>query len=269
MSSTLYAGSGAASATGTATEGAESKAKAWVGPATLGMVGLTTFYLLYRIYQGWAGWKYGLDSTAPEFKTYWMDLFWAQLIIVPSIAVLWWGGLWLTRDRNLSALAPEEELRRYFRLLGMIVIYTFAVYWGASYFAEQDGSWHQTVMRDTSFTPSHIGIFYLSFPVYITFGVAALVYAITRLPRFAERLSVPFVVAVAGPFMILPNVGYNEFGHAFWIMEEWFTAPLHWGFAVLGWTGLAVFGLACQLTYGILDVMRRLKLWEGQEGREA
>lgn len=244
---------------------AEKSASAWVRPATFGIVFLTVFYMLYRIYQGWAGWEYGLDSTSQEFQTYWMNLMFAQLIIVPTLAIIWWSYLWFTRDTNLEAVAPAEELRRYFVLLGLICVYTFAVYWGASYFAEQDGSWHQTVMRDTSFTPSHIGIFYLSFPVYISCGVAALIYSITRLPRFSRNISIPFVIAVAGPFMILPNVGFNEFGHAFWIMEEWFTAPLHWGFVALGWTALGVFGLACQLCYGMLDVMRRMGVWEGKE----
>lgn len=228
----------------------------WVKPAVIGIGFLTVFYGLYRVYQGWAGWKYGLDATLPEFDTYWMNLWLAQVTLLPLIGLAWWGYLWFTRDRNLSALEPREELRRYFTLLGMIAVYTFAVYFGASYFAEQDGSWHQTVVRDTSFTPSHIGIFYLSFPVYIIIGTASLVYATTRLPRFAERISIPFVIAVAGPFMILPNVGFNEWGHGFWIMEEWFTAPLHWGFSALGWTGLALFGLATQIAYRIYDLMK-------------
>ncbi len=38
--------------------------------------------------------------------------------------------------------------------------------------------------------------------------------------------------------MILPNVGLNEWGHAFWFVDELFAAPLHWGFVTLGWCGL-------------------------------
>ena len=45
---------------------------------------------------------------------------------------------------------------------------------GASFFTEQDGTWHQTVIRDTDFTPSHIIEFYMSYPMYIIVGVGGL-----------------------------------------------------------------------------------------------
>lgn len=238
---------------------------AWVPLAALGFCGLLVFYVCVRLYQGWAGWKFGLDSTQPEFDIYWMRVLYTEVIALPIIGITWLGYLWFTRDRHLDQIQPEEELRRYFVLLGMILVYVVAVYYGASYFAEQDGSWHQTVVRDTSFTPSHICIFYLSFPVYIMIGSAAFMYATTRVPRFAKRISIPFTLAVVGPFMILPNVGLNEWGHAFWIMEEWFTAPLHWGFVVLSWTGLALFGLALQLGRDIAGLINKIYGWPEAE----
>jgi len=231
--------------------------KAWIIPSIIGCAFLLILYISMIAYQHTAGWAYGLDSTAPEFEKYWMTLFYTEIIVVPLMGIAWWAYIWFTRDRNLASLDPKEEIVRYMRLLGIILVYCFAVYWAASYFAEQDGSWHQTVVRDTSFTPSHIAIFYLSFPIYIIAGVASLLYAITRLPKFANGISIPFIFAVAGPFMILPNVGLNEWGHAFWIMEEWFTAPLHWGFAIFGWTALFLFGLASQIGIGIMDAVQR------------
>jgi hypothetical protein len=48
--------------------------------------------------------------------------------------------LWFAHDRNLQQIAPKEELTRYFTLTMWISIYTFAVYWAGSYFAEQDNS---------------------------------------------------------------------------------------------------------------------------------
>jgi methane/ammonia monooxygenase subunit C len=51
------------------------------------------------------------------------------------------------------------------------------------------------------------------------------------------------MVAVVGPFMILPNVGLNEWGHTFWFMEEFFVAPLHYGFVFFGWAALAIMGV--------------------------
>ena len=61
------------------------------------------------------------------------------------------------------------------------------------------------------------------------------------LARFESNLM--YLIAVIGPFMILPNVGLNEWGHTFWFMEELFVAPLHYGFVFFGWAALAVMGV--------------------------
>ena len=71
---------------------------------------------------------------------------------------------------------------------------------------------HQTIVRDTDFTPSHIIEFYLAYPIYIITGVSALLYAKTRLPAYQQGLPLMYLVAVIGPFMILPNVGLNAAG---------------------------------------------------------
>ena len=34
-------------------------------------------------------------------------------------------------------------------------------------------------------------------------------------------------IVVMEPMFILPNVGLNEWGHAFWFVDELFAAPLH------------------------------------------
>jgi len=148
---------------------------------------------------------------------------------------------------NLAAIEPREELRRNMTHLIWLFAYANAIYWGASYFTEQDGTWHQTIVRDTDFTPSHIIEFYLSYPIYIITGFGAFLYAKTRLPFFAEGLSLPYLVTVVGPFMILPNVGLNEWGHTFWFMEELFVAPLHYGFVFFGWLALAIAGVLLQV----------------------
>ena len=49
------------------------------------------------------------------------------------------GYLWKTRDRNIEAVAPREEMRRLMTLIGWLLIFAFTLYWGASYFTEQDG----------------------------------------------------------------------------------------------------------------------------------
>jgi len=39
-------------------------------------------------------------------------------------------------------------------------------------------------------------------------------------------------------------------------MEELFTAPLHWGFVVLGWSALALGGLGIQLILRLIALSR-------------
>jgi methane/ammonia monooxygenase subunit C len=201
------------------------------------------FYAWVRWYEGVYGWSAGLDSFAPEFETYWMNFLYIEFVLEVSTAGILWGYLWKTRDRKVMSITPREELRRHFTHWTWLVAYAVAIYFGASYFTEQDGTWHQTIVRDTDFTPSHVIEFYLSYPVYIITGGAAFIYAKTRLPTYNQGLSLQYMVAIVGPFMILPNVGLNEWGHTFWFMEELFVAPLHYGFVFFGWAALGVLGV--------------------------
>jgi len=227
----------------------------------IGIVALLALYLFAIYWQQTYGHSAGMDAHSPEFDKYWMTWLNTELILEPIFAVILWSYMWFTRPTKEAVLAisAKEEIRRYYTFVFSLIVYTFAVYWAASFFAEQDGAWHQVVTRDTSFTPSHVMIFYLSFPVYIIIGVAGLIYAHTRLPKYVkDGVSVPHIMAIAGPFMILPNVGLNEWGHAFWFMEELFTAPLHWGFVVLGWAGLALGGVLVQIVMRVSELLPRL-----------
>ncbi|MEO6307233.1 MAG: bacterial ammonia monooxygenase, subunit AmoC, partial [Nitrospiraceae bacterium] len=189
------------------------------------------------VFQRVFGYSHGLDSMTPEFENVWMGLWRFNVIsnIIFSVSTLGW--LWSTRDRNVANVDPKTELKRYFYWMMWLAVYVFGVYWAGSYTLEQDASWHQVIIRDTSFTASHIIAFYFTFPLYITCGVASYLYAMTRLPQFSKAVSFPLVGAIVGPMMILPNVGLNEWGHAFWFVDELFAAPLHWGFVTLGWCG--------------------------------
>jgi len=204
-------------------------------------------FVLTYWYQTWAAWLYGLDATTAEFEQYWMQWFYIETVVIWSSSFLVWAWIWVKRDKNVASVAPAEELRRYMSFIGLISAYVLALYFAASFFAEQDGSWHMTVVRDTSFTPTHIMLFYGWFPLYILFGGAVLLYSVTQLPVYAKNLSVMILMAVLGPFLILPNVAYNEWGHAFWISEEIFSLPLHWGFVIFGWAALAFGGLLAQV----------------------
>ncbi|GEO42668.1 hypothetical protein SAE02_68160 [Skermanella aerolata] len=220
----------------------------------IGLGVMFAFYFFIRIYEQIFGWSAGLDAFSDEFQTYWMTMLWIELPLEGLAFFGLMGYLWKTRDREVNKVEPREELRRHMTLLTWLVMYASALYWGASFFTEQDGTWHQTVVRDTDFTPSHIIEFYLSYPIYIIMGCGAFMYAKTRIPMFANGYSVAFLILFIGPFMIFPNVGLNEWGHTFWFMEELFVAPLHWGFVFFGWMALAVFGVTLQ----ILDRVREL-----------
>ena len=222
---------------------------------------LTAIYMGFRIYQGAFGVSNGLDSTEPGFEHYWMRLFNFNVTFVTLFAVLSWGYLWFSRDKHLDKLEPKEEIRRYFTLTMWISVYTFAVYWAGSYFAEQDNSWHQVAIRDTPFTANHIIEFYFNFPMYVILGGCAWLYARTRLPLYADGISLPLTLAVVGPFMILVSVGFNERGHTFWFREEFFAAPIHYGFVIGVWFALGVGGILLQ------GVTRLIELLDGLEER--
>lgn len=216
---------------------------------------MTAIYMGLRLYQGAHAVATGLDSTLPEYETYWMRLFYGEVTALVIFTACLWAYLWFSRDRHLDAIQPKEEMRRYFTLTMWISIYTFAVYWAGSYFAEQDNSWHQVVIRDTPFTANHIVVFYFCFPMYILLGGSAWLYARTRLPLFAQGISLPLTLAVFGPFMILVSVGFNEWGHTFWYREEFFAAPIHWGFVVGVWFAHGVGGILLQAVSRMTELL--------------
>jgi methane/ammonia monooxygenase subunit C len=221
----------------------------------LAMIVLSAVYVGYRMFQQAYGLSVGLDSTEQVFQDVWMRLFWIELPVLFGIAIAVQLYLIFTRDRDLENVPPDVELKRHFSLTMWLVIYTFTFYWTGSFFGEGDGDWHQTVLRDTPITPSHIVLFYACIPLYLTFGVGSFVYAMTRLPAFARGISLMFVFGVVGPFLILPNLGFNEWGHAYWLTEEIFSHPLHWGFVVLGWNALALAGVLMQVLGRIRELL--------------
>jgi methane/ammonia monooxygenase subunit C len=90
------------------------------------------------------------------------------------------------------------------------------------------------------------------------FGFGTLMYAMTRIPKFSTGYSVPLLMVVFGPALILANLGYNEWGHAFWFTEEIFSHPLHWGFTILGWTGLALGGVLLQVVMRMSELFKEI-----------
>lgn len=207
------------------------------------LASVTIVYGAYRVYMHEMAFTVGLDYFEPEFQTYWMSLFWAQMSLATVVFFGINGYLWVTREQHPELVQPRDELQRYFGLL--LWVFTFAVMLGVlgSLATESDAAWHQVTIRDTDFTPTHIGLFYGALPALIIVAVGLFVYAKTRLPEHANKYLVPLGIALSGPILILPTVGYNEWGHTFFYAEELFGAPVHWGFAFLGLALLAVGGV--------------------------
>lgn len=220
------------------------------------LIGVGILFGCYRIYQHATAFTVGLDYFSEDFQTYWMTLLYIQLPVLFAMGAGIVGWIWHTRDRHLDELAPAEELRRYFVLLAQIMVFAVVAYLTASPFTEADAAWHQVTVRDTDFTPTHIVLFYFGIPMFIMAGVVAFAYARTRLPQFANRLSLPFALVVAGPIMIMPNLGLNEWGHTFFYAEELFAAPIHWGFVLLGWATFAAGGLVVQILTRVVELTK-------------
>ncbi|WP_235535226.1 methane monooxygenase/ammonia monooxygenase subunit C, partial [Sphingomonas sp. Leaf339] len=108
----------------------------WIGLAVL-----NGFYLVVRIYEQIYGWRAGLDSFAPEFQTYWMSILWTEIPLELISGIGLAGFLWKTRTRDFSTLTAREEMRRLVVEVQWLVVYAAAIYWGASFFTEQDGTW--------------------------------------------------------------------------------------------------------------------------------
>ncbi|QGM96791.1 methane monooxygenase/ammonia monooxygenase subunit C [Methylocystis parvus] len=227
-------------------------------PLLVGVLALTGFVAFLRFYEQLFGWSAGLDSFSPEYQIYWLNLLKAAIALAFAGAGGLFGYLWRTRDRKLAALSPTDEMRRLLYLIQWLVIFALALFWGLSFFTEQTAVWHMTAVRDTDFTPSNIVTFYASYPLFAIIGAGAFLYAKTRLPLFANGYSLAFLVLVVGLFMTIPNVGFNEWGHTSWSMDEGFAGPLHWGFVFFGWMSLGVFGV-------VLLILGRLRALLGPE----
>src|SRR5574340_1328608 len=65
-------------------------------------------------YQRTFAYSHGMDSMEPEFEKVWMGLWRVHMIVMPIFAIVTWGWIWKTRDRDLDNLDPKLEVKRYF-----------------------------------------------------------------------------------------------------------------------------------------------------------
>lgn len=211
-----------------------------------------------RLYQQFMSYSVGTDFYEPEFQTYWMSLLYAELALIMLGSAIGAAYIWTTREKDLSTLSAEVELGRYYKLIS---IFAVIAVWGGSigYLAvESDAAWHQVTIRDTDFTPTHIVIFYFAIPLLTSLLVLTALWTHTRLPEFLGKISIPFAGLATGVFMIMPNYGFNEWGHTFFYAEELFSAPIHYGFVVLGWSFFFLVPLVVQLISRMATLIPRV-----------
>ena len=227
----------------------------WIGLAVLNV-----FYLIVRIYEQIYGWRAGLDSFAPEFQTYWMSILWTEipLELVSGLGLA--GYLWKTRDRNVDAVSPREEMRRLVVLVQWLVVYGIAIYWGASLLHGAGRHLaHDGDSRHGLHAVAHHRVLHELSDLLGDRGWRVLLCEDPHSVSSLKGYSLAFLIVAIGPFMIIPNVGLNEWGHTFWFMEELFVAPLHWGFVFFGWMALGVFGV-------VLQILAHIHALIGKEG---
>nr|ADW80612.1 particulate butane monooxygenase subunit C [Nocardioides sp. CF8] len=215
--------------------------------------------LLWRWYQQAFAFTKGLDRTLPEFNQFWGTMFLVNMTVLPLLAGAWYVYLWSSSRKLAPPANGAEEAGRIWRLWLLVAGFTAAVYWGGSYFAEQDASWHQVTMRDSAFTPSHAILFYGVFPLMIYMATGTYLYARTRLPHLygGKAIPVSFALMIGGSSLLVFQVAMNEFGHSFWEAEELFSASLHWPFVIFGYLLAATFSVWFETTPRLFAIARQ------------
>jgi methane/ammonia monooxygenase subunit C len=189
----------------------------------------------------------GLNSASHEFTLYYRSLFWGELIVLGVFTGIWYG--WLIRTGREVADQPyerSEEVRRIAVLWSIIGVTSLSIYIEASFWPNWDGSWHQTMVRDTALTPTHIPMFYFFFPLSVVLALGAYLYGMYRIPALYSRdkgFPWSFFLLISAAVLECMEVAFNEWGHSLWISEEFFAVPFHWPFVAYGWLASGMFAV--------------------------
>jgi methane/ammonia monooxygenase subunit C len=58
--------------------------------------------------------------------------------------------------------------------------------------------------------------------------------------------------------MLLPGIGYNEWGHTFWFREELFASPVHYEFVVAVWFAHGLGGTLMQIVMRVSELLKQV-----------
>jgi len=236
----------------------------WRTSATIFLIGAAAIGII-RWYQQTYSFQYGLDYFEPEFATYWMSVFYIEVTLIVLFGVIGTVWVWFTRPKEVI-MSPHKELKMYLGLLAALAGFGILAPIAAQFFVEADAAWHQVAIRDTDFTPTHIVLFYGLIPAGLAGGVIGFLWVHTRMPDFKNRVSFNMALAISGVILVMPNLGFNEWGHTFFYAEELFGAPIHWGFVTLGWAIFAIGGLIIQILNRIVKLTRIVKDLDAETG---
>ncbi len=195
----------------------------------------------------WYMFTAGLNSASWEFTLYYRSLFWTELIIVGAFAGGWLGWLIRTgREMEGKPVERSEQVRRVAILWSLVGVTSLLVYLEASFWPNWDGSWHQTMVRDTALTPTHIPMFYFFFPLTVVLAIGTYLYGRYRIPAlYGKDKGFPwsFTLLIAAAALECMAVAANEWGHSLWLSEEVFSTPFHWPFVIYGWLASGMFAV--------------------------
>jgi methane/ammonia monooxygenase subunit C len=208
----------------------------------------------------------GLNSASRDFTLHYRTLFWGELLIVGGFAGIWYG--WLVRSGRSVLhieITPAEEVRRIAVLWGIIGATSLSLYIEASFWPNWDGAWHQTMVRDTALTPTHIPMFYFFFPLSVVLAFGAYLYGRFRIPAvYGAQKGFPwsFFLLIAAAVLEFVQVAFNEWGHSLWLSEEFFSVPFHWPFVTYGWLASGMFAVWGETILRLFEIEKAAKIIE-------
>jgi methane/ammonia monooxygenase subunit C len=224
----------------------------WAAPAAVLAVAA-----VYEIYVYFFAWTTGIDAASREFFYTWKIPLIIGLLGITAFTLGWWGWLVRTGKRVAQEVSASEEVRRIAVFWGLVGATSVVLFVEASFWPNFDGAWHQTAVRDSAFTPAHIPMFYLFFPMGVTLTVGTYLYGRTRLPKvYGPDKGFPwsFALLIAASVTEVMQVAMNEWGHSLWITEEIFAVPFHWPFVFYGWLAGGIFALWAETLIRLLGI---------------
>ena len=248
----------------------------WWGGHRLTFVGPLVFIVIaaaIRIWQQGNAWTIGIDASSPAFTRTYRVLFYSEVTASGVIGFWWWTYLIKKGRKIVDEEVPHEvEVRRIANFWGLISTISVELTIMASFWPNEDGSWHQTAVRDTALTPAHIPMFFLFFPFGIILTVGTYLYGRYWLPKVygaANGFPWSFFLLISASVTEMMQVAMNEWGHSLWITAEIFAVPFHWPFVLYGWLAAGIFALWAETIIRLLGIEAEIEEAEATGGREA